>query len=610
MRRAGRGSRPAFVALTLALALALLVQCSSAPAQTTTAAVSSALTTVPAATAPATTTVPTAVDPNKPVGVTDLTAAQPGYRLKGQEVQQIADKVESVRRVVRKYKGAYPGVYTKGPGRWQVSWFSRDKPPKEIAQLYIDDASGKVTEAWTGFHVPWTMARGYPGAFGRKVNSPWVWITLTVVFILGFFDPRRPFRLLHLDVLVFAAFGISVAYFNDANIDMSVPVIYPMLGYVLARMLWIGFGSRESGDEAARGRPLTMLLPTPWIAVVVIFLVGFRVGLNITDSNVIDVGYAGVIGADRITDGDKIYGAFPKDNEHGDTYGPVNYLAYIPFVKTFGWSGKWDDLPAAHAAAIFFDLLCLVMCFLLGRRVRGPSLGVALAFAWAAYPFTLYSLACNANDSLVAAMVLLAMYFAGSPAGRGVFAALGGLTKFATLGLAPLFTMYAFDRTRARGVAVFLAAFAAAVLVAFAPLLLNGDSLSTLYDRTITYQADRSAPFSIWGLYDLVGLQHVWQALTVALAVVVAFVPRRRDIVGLGALAAAVTLALQMGVTYWFYLYIVWFFPLAMFALLARSADPDAPAVGAGGVASAVPVAPAPPPSAPVPPVSAPEPGA
>ena len=61
------------------------------------------------------------------------------------------------------------------------------------------------------------------------------------------------------------------------------------------------------------------------------FLVGFRVGLNVADSNVIDVGYAGVIGADRIVDGDGLYGPrFTKDMEHGDTYGPVNYLAYVP----------------------------------------------------------------------------------------------------------------------------------------------------------------------------------------------------------------------------------------------------------------------------------------
>ena len=38
----------------------------------------------------------------------------------------------------------------------------------EIAQGKVDDASGVVTEAWTGPQVAWTMARGYKGAFGGE----------------------------------------------------------------------------------------------------------------------------------------------------------------------------------------------------------------------------------------------------------------------------------------------------------------------------------------------------------------------------------------------------------------------------------------------------------
>ena len=224
------------------------------------------------------------------------------------------------------------------------------------------------------------MARGYPGAFGRKVNSPLVWITLTLLFIVPFVDPRRPLRMRHLDLAVLMAFGISVAFFNDANIDVSVPLAYPLMLYLLGRMLWIGLRRGRRRD------PLRLLVPASWLVVGLLFLVGFRIGLNVADSNVIDVGYAGVIGADRLADGDKLWGAFPKDNEHGDTYGPVTYAAYVPFEQVLPWSGRWDDLPAAHAAAITFDLLCLGLLFLIGRRMRGPTLGLALAYAWAAEP--------------------------------------------------------------------------------------------------------------------------------------------------------------------------------------------------------------------------------
>ena len=39
------------------------------------------------------------------------------------------------------------------------------------------------------------------------------------------------------------------------------------------------------------------------------------------------------------------YGNMPADVGTGDTYGPLNYLLYVPFVLMFGYSGEWDFLP-------------------------------------------------------------------------------------------------------------------------------------------------------------------------------------------------------------------------------------------------------------------------
>src|SRR5947207_12764280 len=210
-----------------------------------------------------------------------LDAPPAGHRLTGQQVEAIAARVPKVIKARRKYPRSYPTAYLTGPVLWQASFFSRDRPPKEIAQVYIDDASGRVTEAWTGPQVAWTMARGYPGAFGRKVNSPWVWIPLTLLFVVPFVDPRRLWRALHLDLLVLAAFGVSVAFFNDANIDVSVPLVYPLLVYLLARMLWIGL--RRPAPGSTEGAPLRLLVPVQWLAVALVFLTGFRIGLNLTN---------------------------------------------------------------------------------------------------------------------------------------------------------------------------------------------------------------------------------------------------------------------------------------------------------------------------------------
>jgi multisubunit Na+/H+ antiporter MnhF subunit len=516
-----------------------------------------------------------------PIAVPASNTPPSGRRLSANSVLAIANALPKMRAVRAKYPGSYGGAYLKGLFRWQVSYFSRDGK-KEIGQVLIAETltSARVVEQWTGFQVAWTMARGYPGAFGRHVNALYIWLPLCVLFILPFFDFRRPFSLLHLDLLVLLSFSVSLAFFNHAHIYASVPLAYPPLLYLLVRMLALAHRPRR---QRMLG-PLRLLVPAPWLALGVVFLIGFRVALNVTDSNVIDVGYAGVIGAQRIVDGEALYGSFPSDNEHGDTYGPVNYEAYVPFEQIFGWSGTWDDLPAAHAAAIVFDLLAVALLFLLGRRVRGPTLGVALAYAWVSFPFTLFALESNSNDTLVAVLVLAALLAASyrsriGPPARGVFAALAGLTKFAPLALVPLLATHGLReralRRRPRALALFLVAFLGTVAVASIPAL-SHDSLHMIYERTIVYQADRGSPFSVWGLYGgLAGLQSAVQIAAVILALSLAVLPRREDLVGLAAACAAVIIATQLGIDHWFYLYIPWFFPLVMLALLGRFSDPQ-----------------------------------
>jgi len=244
----------------------------------------------------------------------------------------------------------------------------------------------------------------------------------------------------------------------------------------------------------------------------------------------------------------------------------VNYLLYVPFELLFPWGGRWDDLPAAHAAAIFFDLLCIAGLFLLGRRIRDTALGVVLVYAWVTFPFTLFALNTNSNDALVAALLIGVLLVANRTAARGALAALAGVTKVAPLALAPLLA----TQDGWRRVPRFAIVFAVTAAIAMIPVWLQGD-LGLVWDRIVGYQATRGAPFSVWGLYGgLDALQHIVQGAAVVLAVAVAVVPRRRDLIGLAALMGAVLVALQLGVTYWFYLYITWVIPLALVAFLAR----------------------------------------
>jgi hypothetical protein len=408
-------------------------------------------------------------------------------------------------------------------------------------------------------------------------------------------------------LLALLSFSVSLWYFNKGHVFTAMPIVYPALFYLLGRMIWSGVRSRAPAES----RPVW---PVWLLAGATVFLLGFRIGLNVEHSNVIDVGYSGVIGAERITAGQSPYGHFPVENglkacgpadqdgeirDHiqtngrcesanplGDTYGPVAYEAYVPAYLAFGWSGRWDTLPAAHAASIAFDILCLIGLALVGLRFGGPRLGVMLAFAWAAWPFTQYVSNSNTNDALPPLFLIWGFLLVSSPFGRGFFSALSGWTKFAPLLVAPLWASYPDAFARPRQKLVFVGGFVLATLVAFSILLLDPSPLHAVhvfYDRTVKYQIGRHSPFSIWdwkqyraGYPDLHLLQRVLQVLLVVGAVAVYFVPRRKTWRQLAALTAALLIGFEIVLTHWFYLYLPWFFPFVALVVLSTERAPVA----------------------------------
>jgi hypothetical protein len=352
------------------------------------------------------------------------------------------------------------------------------------------------------------------------------------------------------------------------------------------------------------------------LAAATVFAAGFRIGLNTQSSNVIDVGYSGVIGADRIANGVVPYGNFPVElgkacgpadadgeirdhiqrngrcesaNPQGDTYGPVAYEAYLPGFLALGWTGKWDDLPAAHFSSIGFDLLCILGLALVGLRFGGTRLAVTLAFAWVAYPFTQYVSNSNTNDALVPLFLIWGFWLVTSPVARGAAVALSGWTKFVSLLLVPLWASY--PERRLRPTLVFAAAFVLTSLAVFSILLLDGHPIAAAHEfwkRTLAWQVDRQSPFSIWdwrqyhaGLPDLHLLQRVLEGLLVVGAVAVYFVPRRKSPLQLAALTAALLVGVELVLTHWYYAYLPWFFPFAAIAVLAPAAEPVRAAVRA-----------------------------
>jgi hypothetical protein len=570
-----------------------------------------ALLLVPAAQAATTTTAPavtlTASTPQVP-------ATQTTPRSNERQVIAIFLGYPKVANWLKHYPRNPQTDATFAQGSWIVNvWSGR---AGEIATGTVDDGTGAVVDAWTGPQVAWGMARGVKGAFGgAKINSYPVWLGFCVLFLAGLVDWRRLLSVRNVDLVALLFFSVSLFYFNRGDIFTAMPLAYPPMVWLLARCLWIARTDRPSRGAA--------VWPVWLLAAATVFAAGFRVGLNVRASNVIDVGYSGVIGAQRIAHGQSPYGHFPVEdpqpkcgpadasgvvrdriqtngrcetaNPLGDTYGPVSYLAYLPGYDLFGWSGKWDTLPAVHFTSILFDLLALIGLTLVGHRFGGPRLAATLAFAWVAWPFTQYASNSNTNDAIAPALLIWGFLGLTAPLARGAAVALSGWTKFASLLVLPLWLGYPEAR---RGRTLALLGFALTTALVFFVLFLEPSpwhAARVFYDRTVDFQVGRASPFSIWdwgqyhakGLPDLHLVQRVVQVVLVAGALALAFVPRRRSPLRLAALTGAVLIGFELVLTHWFYLYLPWFFPFVALTLIgALPGSPEQASSSAAGLSS------------------------
>ena len=298
-------------------------------------------------------------------------------RLNSVQAAAIAFRQAKIRQWLAQYQDV-SHTSTLGDHRiWTVDYYAAGQ---QVAEVHIADYTEDPYEVWTGPQVEWQLARGEPDAYGRKVNAAYILWPMCALFLAGLINWRRPLSMRTLDLVVVLSFVASLYAFNRGNMFWSTPLIYPPMIYLTVRMVWIGW--RRKPREFHIGERHMLVLVGLTFA-----LMGFRLGLNNQDSNVIDVGYAGVAGASTLMDGVLPYGHMPGTTGHpchgryfngdpigyvqtngrcespissGDTYGPTVYLAYVPAVAAMGWSGIWDRLPAAHVAASAFDILAIV----------------------------------------------------------------------------------------------------------------------------------------------------------------------------------------------------------------------------------------------------------
>lgn len=457
--------------------------------------------------------------------------------------------------------------YSKG--MWLVHfWTGEGDSQREVAQVEVNDETWQLNYVWIGDQVAWQMARGESAAYGKQVNYWYVWGPLALVFALAFLRTDKTLSLRNLDILALLGFLISHAYFRQGESYPAVLWLYPPMIYLFLRTLLMGFGV---GERVQR----TSSFPAPALFALGAIASGFVIALNL-DSRVIDVGYAGVVGADRILHGQIPYGNMPSDVGTGDTYGPLNYLIYTPFTWIMGWSGHWDYLPPAHAVTIFAFLVTAMALIVAGWRLSGPKGAGALFLAWAVFPYTIYTTNNNTNDVLVAAVGALGLAAYSSPAARGASIAAGFAIKLFPLLLAPLWVAY--DGAKLRPLIKFILGGVAVVAASFWILALGGDpvrGLKLFYEKTVAYQNGRDTP---WTIFTQIPQTRVLQLpLTGAvlfLAALVTYVPKKITMRRLAALSAALIIGFQLTLNYWFYPYITWFEPFIFMALLLAT-NPD-----------------------------------
>ncbi len=366
-------------------------------------------------------------------------------------------------------------------------------------------------------------------------------------------------------------FLVSHGFFRAGDSYLATILWYPPLLYLLVRTLLIGFGKGERIERTSN-------FPTPALFVLAAVASGFVLALNF-DSRVIDVGYAGVVGADRILEGALPYGNMPDDVGTGDTYGPLNYLLYVPFVWLLGFSGEWDYLPAAHGVTILAFVVGAIALLVAGWRYAGARGAAALFFAWAVFPYTLFSTNNNINDIIVAAVAAVGLAMASSPLARGATVAAGFAVKLFPLVLAPLWLFHDGLRKK-RAILDFFVGGMAVVLLTFWVLALDGDPVGgarLFYEKTLAFQGERETPWTIFTQVPWLGfLQEPLMEAAVLLGFVVAAWPRKRTVRRLAAFSAALVVAIQLTFNYWFYTYVTWLEPFVFLALLLETNEKTA----------------------------------
>jgi hypothetical protein len=386
-------------------------------------------------------------------------------------------------------------------------------------------------------------------------------------FVLGLLDWRHPWRVEHLDLLALAGFFPVAMLLSDDLSQAGLWLAAVCLGWLFSRMLGATFG-------AWRMPELRPSISSRWLGLAILILLLVRIG-SVSAGNILDVGQASSLGAWRLLHGLHLYGALSWPGPGGlriyrpDSYGPFAYYAYIPFVAIFPSA---PSQVATLLPAVCFDVLTLAGLHKLGGRLGGRPLARAFVFAYLVYPFTDLTLMAETNDALIAALCVWTIVAAQRPVTRGLLIAAAALTKFVPVLLA--FQFLAVKRGRSRYLLTLVATLGGTLAW---PLVTSG--VAPFLGSTLGYQLIQRGgglQFSIWTFMPHVAIvaRPILAAALVLLALSPVLRPPVQDARQHAALAAALLIGMQLLLGYWFYTYLIWFYPLLLVAVIQPPRKP------------------------------------
>jgi hypothetical protein len=473
------------------------------------------------------------------------------------------------------------------------------RPGDQSQVLYVDDDLVKVMWYRDGRAIATSGVRPRVGVihqgpvtdragWGAGISHlPFVLGALALLFLLA--TLRLPLRRMRtLDVLALSALVAPAVLIDHGRFGPGEGIMAGLLLYLGARGAWCAVRGPDPADDAdapvllsvAAARARLPRLPSQ----VALTLLAGTLMIVLTSAGIVDIAIANMEGATLLTHGLLPYGHMPGDIVHGDTYGLPIYALYAPFAAIWPMTSDWDDAIGALVLNALVVLVCVAGVGAATRGARWPATIALLAF-----PAALMSSSSGTNDVLIAAALIWAFAWWTRPAASSALVMLAGLAKLAPLVLMPLWL------ARLRGAelrrALLASATAGAVvligLVAFGGL--HGPA--SMVDA-ISFQFSRRSELSIWTALGLEPLHPIMQGLTLAIVAggtvlvwmdrSVASDPRR-----VGGLVAAVLAGLQISANHWAPLYLLWFAPPVMIALLGPLGAPSPAYAKAGETAPA-----------------------